>query len=147
MRLDTTMNVRYLPVLTHIAICLMLAAGCQSGSSLSEQAESLVVTAAAEQSPPPQRHQRHPDDLNPPAATITFETTTHDLGQIGFGVSDTCEFRFTNTGRATLKITNISKTCGCTVARLEKNEYAPGETGSVQVSFTASRASAFGGSG
>ncbi len=136
------MNLRHLPWLTYPVVYLMLAAGCQSGSSPTEQTESLVVTAAAEQTPSPQRHQQHADDIYPAAATITFETTINDLGRIGFGASDTCEFRFNNTGRAPLKITNISKTCGCTVARLEKRQYAPGETGSVQVSFTASRASA-----
>jgi len=33
MRLDTTMNVRYLPVLTRIAVCLMLAAGCREATN------------------------------------------------------------------------------------------------------------------
>jgi len=38
---------------------------------------------------------------------ISFESTVSDLGQIGLSTKNTCEFKFTNTGRAPLKITNV----------------------------------------
>ena len=34
-------------------------------------------------------------------------------------------------------IKNVRATCGCTVPALQKQEYAPGESGSVEVRFTA----------
>jgi len=46
---------------------------------------------------------------------ISFEKTVCDLGEVGQGTKNSCEFRFTNTGRGLLKIGNISRTCGCTV--------------------------------
>jgi len=88
---------------------------------------ALASTTTPIQSPAPQDRQLL--TANPP--TIIFEDTTHDLGKIGFGVTNTCEFRFTNAGRADLKITRIKKTCGCTVAELAKQDYAPGESGFV----------------
>jgi hypothetical protein len=50
---------------------------------------------------------------------ISFEKTVCDLGDVGQGTKNTCEFRFTNTGRGLLKIGNISRTCGCTVFHLD----------------------------
>ena len=43
---------------------------------------------------------------------ISFEKTVCDLGNVGQGTKNTCEFRFTNTGRGLLKIGKISRTCG-----------------------------------
>jgi hypothetical protein len=68
---------------------------------------------------------------------ISFEKTVFDLGDIGQGAKNTCEFRFTNTGRGLLKIGKISRTCGCTVFQLDKKEYAPNETGVPQTPYFA----------
>jgi len=59
--------------------------------------------------------------------------------RIGQGTSNTCDFRFTNTGRGLLKIGNISRTCGCTVFKLDKKEYTPNETGVIKVIYTAGK--------
>jgi len=67
---------------------------------------------------------------------ISFEKTVFDLGEVGQGTKNSCEFRFTNTGRGLLKIGKISRTCGCTVFKLDKKEYAAGETGTIKVSYT-----------
>ncbi|MBW8039097.1 MAG: DUF1573 domain-containing protein [Planctomycetes bacterium] len=45
---------------------------------------------------------------------VSFEKTVCDLGDVGQGTKNSCEFRFTNTGRGLLKIGKISSTCGCT---------------------------------
>jgi hypothetical protein len=71
--------------------------------------------------------------------TISFEQTVCDLGVVGQGTKNTCEFRFTNTGKALLKIGKISRTCGCTVFQLDKKEYAPGQTGTIKVIYTAGK--------
>jgi len=56
---------------------------------------------------------------------ISFEKTVYDLGDVGQGTKNTCEFRFTNTGRGLLKIGKISRTCGCTVFHLDNKQYPP----------------------
>jgi hypothetical protein len=59
---------------------------------------------------------------------ISFEKTVFDLGDVGQGTKNICEFSFTNTGRGLLKIDKISRTCGCTVFHLDKKQYPPNET-------------------
>jgi hypothetical protein len=54
---------------------------------------------------------------------ISFEKTVFDLGDVGKGTKNECEFRFANTGRGLLKIGKISRTCGCTVFNLDKKQY------------------------
>lgn len=45
-------------------------------------------------------------------------------------------YRFRNTGPAPVTIRKVRTSCGCTAARLEKETYAPGESGAVPVKFT-----------
>jgi len=71
---------------------------------------------------------------------ISFEKTVYDLGEVGQGTKNRCEFRFTNTGRGLLKIDKLSRTCGCTVFHLDKKEYSPNETGTIKVIYTAGSA-------
>jgi len=74
------------------------------------------------------------------APKITFESEVHDFGDIGPGSINTCEFKFTNTGNAVLKVNKkIESTCGCTVPELSKEEYAPGESGIIAVKFSAGK--------
>jgi len=69
------------------------------------------------------RDTQHATDRTLPR--ISFENTVCDLGDVGQGTKNTCEFRFTNSGSANggLKIGQISRTCGCTVFQLDKKEY------------------------
>ena len=50
--------------------------------------------------------------------------------------SVTALFHFANTGDHVVKILSTKTSCGCTVAQLEKDEYAPGELGTLKVKFT-----------
>lgn len=74
-----------------------------------------------------------------PAPEITFEKLRHDFGEIGAGTENTCEFKFTNTGNALLKIGKIKCPCGCTVPTLPKTKYAPGESGTLKIVYHASQ--------
>lgn len=46
------------------------------------------------------------------------------------------EFAFENTGDATVEISEIKTTCGCTTAKLDKMSYAPGESGVIKGTFS-----------
>jgi hypothetical protein len=72
-----------------------------------------------------------------PAPKITFEKVVHDFGELGPGTKNVCEFNFTNTGDGLLKITKVSKTCGCTPYTLAKKDYVPGESGVLKVKYNA----------
>ncbi len=47
----------------------------------------------------------------------------------------TATFAFTNTGPGELVVKRVRSSCGCTTARLEKNKFAPGERGEIEVKF------------
>jgi len=66
---------------------------------------------------------------------ITFEKVIHNFGNVSPATTHICEFNFTNTGDGILEIAEVEKTCSCTPFVLAKQEYAPGEKGSLQVGF------------
>ncbi|MFC1635061.1 DUF1573 domain-containing protein, partial [Planctomycetota bacterium] len=68
-------------------------------------------------------------------ARIAFEKVVHDFGTIGPETANLCTFMFKNTGDGILKIEEVTKTCGCTPYALNKTEYAPGESGTLQVNY------------
>jgi hypothetical protein len=45
-------------------------------------------------------------------------------------------FRFRNDGDTAITIKRVKSSCGCTVPELDKNEYAPGESGEIRALFT-----------
>ncbi len=61
--------------------------------------------------------------------TIDYQATTDDE-------SVTALYYFANTGAAPVKILSTKTSCGCTVAKLDKEIYEPGEMGTVEVTFT-----------
>jgi hypothetical protein len=66
---------------------------------------------------------------------INFASTEFDFGRIAQGTVVHHEFVFTNTGRATLVITDVRPGCGCTTAENWDKEVAPGKTGVIPLQF------------
>ena len=72
-------------------------------------------------------------DATPPVSTslseISFDKETHDFGTIDYAGNGTYEFKFKNTGKEPLIITDAKGSCGCTVPTYPKNvPIKPGET-------------------
>jgi len=72
---------------------------------------------------------------NAGAATMKFEKETHDFGKIKAGDLVTYDFKFTNTGKAPLIITDAVATCGCTKPEYSKTPIKPGESSAIHVTF------------
>lgn len=68
---------------------------------------------------------------NPNAADFKFEREVHDFGNIKEGVQAEYVFKFTNTGKEPLVITNVQASCGCTTPKWTKEPVKPGESGQV----------------
>ncbi len=66
---------------------------------------------------------------------ITFESLVCDLGRIPQYTKHVFEFKFTNTGNEVLKITSVRTPCACTVPKLTEKEYAPGESGTLKITY------------
>ncbi|WP_251620368.1 DUF1573 domain-containing protein [Odoribacter lunatus] len=69
-------------------------------------------------------------------AKIEFEKTSHDFGTISEnGGAAVYDFVFKNTGDAPLILNNVRASCGCTTPSWSRQPIAPGETGSIKVSY------------
>lgn len=80
---------------------------------------------------------------NPNAAEITFENELHDYGTIKQGADGSCEFKFKNTGKDPLIISNAKGSCGCTVPTYPKEPIMKGQTGVIKVHYDTKRVGAF----
>jgi len=66
---------------------------------------------------------------------MKFDKETYDFGKIKQGDKVTYDFKFTNTGKSPLIITNAVATCGCTTPTYPKTPVKPGEGGLIHVTF------------
>ncbi len=73
------------------------------------------------------------DTIN--VAKISFTEKVYDFGRVKQGEKVTHTFRFTNTGRIPLIISDARSTCGCTVPKWPQEAIPPGEEGEIQVVF------------
>jgi len=94
----------------------MFMAACNNGSGNTASNDSAGVSAA-----------------DKPA--MKFEKVTHDFGKIKTGAVVNYEFKFTNTGKSPLIITDAKASCGCTIPTWPKAPVKPGETAGIKVSF------------
>jgi len=126
-----------------LVVSLLIDSGCQP----QDKVVAAEATAAVAPSPVPAEMPAPaaPASAAEPSPTapavtgpqITFEQTEFDLGAVGPATKHTLIYKFKNTGRETLKITDVKAPCGCTIPVLEKKEYAPGESGQIEVTYTA----------
>jgi len=80
---------------------------------------------------------------NPNAAEMTFTQELHDYGTIKQGADGSCEFKFKNTGKDPLIISNARGSCGCTVPTWPKEPILKGQTATIQVHYDTKRVGAF----
>jgi len=66
---------------------------------------------------------------------LTFEKDFHDFGKLVSGEQVTFAFKFKNTGKSSLIISNVSTSCGCTVSSFPKKPIKPGEGATIDISF------------
>ncbi|MFI4882122.1 MAG: DUF1573 domain-containing protein [Phycisphaerales bacterium JB064] len=67
--------------------------------------------------------------------SFELETPIIDLGNILDTEPASGTIRFRNAGNAVLMVPSVNTTCGCTVTELPKNEFAPGESVELTVTF------------
>lgn len=139
-------------VLTVVGIIVGLS-GCQKEQVVEQTPPPATVPAPVKETPPVTPP---PAAITPPpapvvkpvpappqaaapgtAASIKFEKTEMDFGSVGPATLNNGELKFTNVGNAKLVVDDITSTCGCTVPKLDKKEYLPGESGIVKINFQA----------
>lgn len=67
---------------------------------------------------------------------LEFEATEFDFGTISEGEQITRFYRFTNTGKMPLVISQVTANCGCTVPKTWPREpIGPGKSGQIEITF------------
>jgi len=69
------------------------------------------------------------------APIMNFDKSSYDFGKITRGDKVTYDFKFTNTGKSPLIITNAVASCGCTTPNWPKTPVIPGQSGQITVVF------------
>ena len=80
---------------------------------------------------------------DPNAPEIVFEKEVHDFGTIEYGGNGTYDFKFSNTGKSPLIISNARGSCGCTVPKWPKEPVGKGQSGSINVQYDTKRPGPF----
>ena len=83
------------------------------------------------------------NNSNPNAPEIVFEKELHDFGQIDQGSNGTYEFKFKNTGKEPLIISDAKGSCGCTVPSWPKEPVKPGASATLKVTYDTKRVGTF----
>lgn len=76
---------------------------------------------------------------NANAPVLSFDKTVHDYGQIEQHGDGKCEFKFTNTGKEPLILSNVRSSCGCTVPQWPRQPILPGDTETIYVKYDTKR--------
>ncbi len=69
---------------------------------------------------------------------IEFDKEIHDFGKLIRGEKVSYGFKFRNTGKSDLVISQVKTSCGCTVSRFPKEPVKPGEERVITVTFDSS---------
>lgn len=81
--------------------------------------------------------------INPNAGEFSWSEETHDYGTIPQGTPVRHKFEFSNTGKEPIIISNVQKTCGCTITDWTKEPVLPGQKGFVMAEFNAAKEGPF----
>jgi hypothetical protein len=78
-----------------------------------------------------------------PQDSIIFESTTHDYGTVVQASDGSCQFVFKNKGKAPIVLNDVKASCGCTVPEWTRTPVAPGEKGTIKVTYNTNNVGAF----
>lgn len=110
--------------------------GCQSEKESKSDRRIVEVTGvpnAAEMIRNPISAKGLQDTINLPK--IEFAETAFDFGTVNEGDKITHIFKFTNTGKIPLLISDVRSTCGCTVPKWPEEAIPPGAENKISVVF------------
>jgi Protein of unknown function (DUF1573) len=70
-----------------------------------------------------------------PKTSIQFPVMAHDFGKVKQNSENKFNFKFTNTGKEPLLISDAKGSCGCTVPNYPKAPIAPGASAEIEVVY------------
>jgi hypothetical protein len=118
-----------------LAMLAGLWMGCHTTTKSENQAPSSTVSTSDKGAVASEGASGSAQSAPAEVAQIAFETMEHDFGKIREGEKVTHRFKFKNTGKVPLKITDVKPSCGCTASDYTKEPVPPGGEGYVEVVF------------
>lgn len=109
-------------------IVVFATVGCNNASSEDEKVSTDLVNNPNSAS---ESNEVNAEDL----AKIEFEEEVINFGEVSQGEKVKKRFRFKNTGKSNLIISNATGSCGCTVPLWPKQPIRPGQEGEIEVVF------------
>jgi hypothetical protein len=76
-------------------------------------------------------------------STISWTSTSVDIGEVRVNEVKELSFEFTNDGQAPVTILEAKGSCGCTVVDFPKGEIGPGEKATIAANFKSAKIGAF----
>ena len=127
-------------ILTFAALISLAACKSEKDSDIRQQAkESLTNKTVVE--PGAQgmlAAETEANNHSGPTTSIQFETKRYDFGVVTSGDKVKKKFKFTNTGKEPLIISDVKTSCGCTASDYPKEPVAPGESAEIEAVFDTS---------
>lgn len=80
---------------------------------------------------------------DPNAPSFEFVTEVIDYGKIALNADGVRTFKFKNTGKTPLVISDIKSSCGCTVPKKPTEPIMPGDSGEIEVKYATNRPGGF----
>lgn len=77
------------------------------------------------------------------AIGLQWYAMEHDFKEIPQGVPATAEFKFRNTGKKPVILSNVQASCGCTAPDWPKEPIMPGKDGVIKATYNAAASGAF----
>jgi hypothetical protein len=115
--------------ITSIAVFAMLSMAVTVNAQ--QKTTPAVTPAATTATPQAQKSNKAP--------IIKFEKLVHDYGTINQGDNGECEFKFKNTGKEPLVLSNVISSCGCTVPSWPKEPIMPGKSSTIKIKYDSNR--------
>lgn len=128
-------NFRILALFAFVAALSFTA--CKNDSSAAQDAAraSLATTATTAPAANPAAMPAAPAAPVGPLTSLVFEEDTYDFGEIMEGEKVVHIYKFNNTGKEPLVISNAKGSCGCTVPEWPREPIPVGGSGEIRVQF------------
>ncbi|GAB4397775.1 MAG: hypothetical protein OHK0053_14930 [Microscillaceae bacterium] len=110
----------------------------ETASSAPQNPQTSVATPTGNELPQKEREETPSQQPNNEAgenAVMIFPEMEHNFGQVEEGTIVKHSFKFKNTGKVPLLISNASASCGCTASDWPKEPVLPGKESEIKVEF------------
>lgn len=127
-----------LSILFSVVLAVTFLASCgEDGTAAKNDAKEAISNTVTPNAAPNATPTPPPAPAAPtgPTTNMTFDETEFKFGTVDEGEVVAHTFKFTNTGKEPLIISNAKGSCGCTVPQWPREPIPVGESGSITVEF------------